>query len=317
MAIALLLSVLSGCGGGGMKLIVGNIIGPAEISELGYGEYSMEATGGTNITYQWFSNPAGAGEFYPLYTPDTRFTASETDVDTPVEIWVVVNSDQEGPVVKKTNITVKVMEGVVVGAIAGPFEVSENSSHSYSIDVSGATESAYEWTTSIPEFCSFETPDAAGTVVNFGDVEVDTVVEINLLVIADGIQPFDRYIAVKIIADIDFFVNGIEGPKFIDEDDSGTFSVEVISDQTPTCLWSCDPPDAGVFNPPDGLSTIFTPVGVYRDTASAISVIVEAAGYEPVQRDYGIVLRNHDNGWAAYWSESSCEDMVIDNMENM
>ena len=308
---------LTGCGGGGISLIVSDIQGPTALDELAYGEYSVEITSGTNITYQWYCNPSDAGEFYPQDGDETRFTAKETLVDIPVEIWVVINSDGEGPIIKKSRITVNAVVGVTVGAINGPYEVLEKSSHAYSIAASGAPEFAYEWSSNIPEFCAFETPDAAETILNFGDVPLNKLLEISVKISSGEEQPVARFIVVNVIAEVDFYVSGIEGPESLDEDEPGQYSVEIVSDKEPTFFWTCELQDAGTFDPPDAISTIFTPGWVYQDTTVDISVYVEAEGYEPVERDYGVMLEDHQYGWERHWGKAYCEDMVTDSMGNI
>ncbi|MCK4721540.1 hypothetical protein KAU08_12805, partial [bacterium] len=104
--LVLLLS-FSSCDRGNNKLIVGSIKGPTEIAENSSTEYKIDAHSDTGITYSWISNPVGTGTFSSTDTESVIFTAPEVETDYPIVIRVVVNSDNDGPVIRSLDVIVK------------------------------------------------------------------------------------------------------------------------------------------------------------------------------------------------------------------
>ncbi|MCK4721541.1 hypothetical protein KAU08_12810, partial [bacterium] len=80
--------------------------GPIEITENSSTEYKVNAHSDTGITYSWISNPVGIGVFSSTDTASTIFTAPEVETDYPIAIRVVVNSDNDGPVIRSLDVNV-------------------------------------------------------------------------------------------------------------------------------------------------------------------------------------------------------------------
>jgi len=107
--IFLILAVIffSGCNGSGNLLMVRNITGPDSIIENSTVEFSVDATGDTGITYAWISNPVGTGTFGTPDSASTTFTAPEVDADLEIVIRVLLNSDNDGPVVRSIDVAIE------------------------------------------------------------------------------------------------------------------------------------------------------------------------------------------------------------------
>jgi len=85
---------------------VDEIEGPGTVIEEAPGSYSVGAGGDTGITYQWSVDPPQAGEFDSPTSAETWFTAAEVTVDTDIELWVIVNSDNYSPQLKVKDATI-------------------------------------------------------------------------------------------------------------------------------------------------------------------------------------------------------------------
>ncbi|MCK4719265.1 hypothetical protein KAU08_01325, partial [bacterium] len=105
--LLLFLVVSAACDRGNNKLMVGSIKGPIEITENSSAEYKIDAHSDTGITYSWISNPVDTGSFSNTETTSTIFTSPEVETDYPVVITVVVNSDNDGPVIRSLDVIVK------------------------------------------------------------------------------------------------------------------------------------------------------------------------------------------------------------------
>jgi len=122
MIAALPLAV--GCGGGN-RLIVGEIRGPASIVKGAGVEYSVEASGDTGITYRWAVDPWWIGSFSDQASNTTAFHAGHAASEMTAVIRVVVNSDRDGPVVRSIDIVFRVTNNPPVAmAYAEPTEVN-------------------------------------------------------------------------------------------------------------------------------------------------------------------------------------------------
>ncbi|MCK4719898.1 hypothetical protein KAU08_04530 [bacterium] len=105
--LILMLLILLGCDRGGNILMVGGVKGPVEVPEGSTVEFSVEAEGDSGITYNWVVNPVGFGTLGTPTSASTTFTAPEVDSDFEIVIRVVVNSDNDGPVVRSLDVIVK------------------------------------------------------------------------------------------------------------------------------------------------------------------------------------------------------------------
>jgi len=103
--VVILLIVSIGCTGG-RSLIVSEIEGPSSVDGGDSVEYSVSASGGTDIRCQWAVDPVSAGSFVEPIGSITTFTASTVAEDLDAEIRVVVSADDRNPVLKSREITV-------------------------------------------------------------------------------------------------------------------------------------------------------------------------------------------------------------------
>jgi len=113
------LIIIAGCGGGGSdpvtQFIVGNISGPSYILEGQTATFTISASGDTGIFFEWAVQPSGVGSFNDKYSSSPRFLAGKVPEDTPIMIFVTVNSDNHSPIVNSHSVTItdSVMSGWV------------------------------------------------------------------------------------------------------------------------------------------------------------------------------------------------------------
>ncbi len=100
------LGFLSGCFHGGNNLMVGSIIGPSEVPEGTTVEFHIDAHSDSGISYLWAVEPVGFGSIENPDAATTLFTAPEVDTATWIVLRVVVNSDNDGPVVRSEDILI-------------------------------------------------------------------------------------------------------------------------------------------------------------------------------------------------------------------
>jgi len=91
---------------GGVEPLIGDINGPDSIGEYSSVEYAISSENLTSAQYTWSVNPPHAGNFETPEAAKTNFTSTGIDTDLPIEISVVVESDQAGPVIKKKDATI-------------------------------------------------------------------------------------------------------------------------------------------------------------------------------------------------------------------
>ena len=91
---------------GGIEPLIGDIIGPDAIGEYSSVEYTISSNSLTGAQYTWTVNPPHAGIFETPEAAKTNFISAGIDTDLPVEISVVVESDQAGPIIKKKDATI-------------------------------------------------------------------------------------------------------------------------------------------------------------------------------------------------------------------
>ncbi len=99
----LLCTQLAGCNTGD-DLLVGGISGPTVIDESSVVEYSLTASGDSDIAYAWAVDPAWAGTFGNPNSPATDFRAAKIAYSFPIEIRIIVTSEVSGPVFKSLNV---------------------------------------------------------------------------------------------------------------------------------------------------------------------------------------------------------------------
>jgi PKD repeat protein len=121
--ISLIISM--GCSSGGNKLIVGNIKGPGSVEEGVPVNFTVDAKGDTGITYIWAGNPP---EFDILSGADTQtvtIEAGNIGDDVVAILQVVVDSDNDGPVIRTREISlIDENKPPVAGAYVEPPEVN-------------------------------------------------------------------------------------------------------------------------------------------------------------------------------------------------
>jgi hypothetical protein len=106
LTIAILVFCTSfGCNGGA-TVELGEIQGPDSIKETTTVEFSITVDGATGISYQWSCYPVSAGSFDSPNSAKTKFVTAAVQDDSAVEIWVLITTDQYGPVLKRKDITV-------------------------------------------------------------------------------------------------------------------------------------------------------------------------------------------------------------------
>ncbi len=91
---------------GGVEPLLGDITGPDAIGEYSSVEYAIPSDNLTGAQYTWTVNPPHAGNFETPEAARTNFISAGIDADLPIEISVVVESDQAGPVIKKKDATI-------------------------------------------------------------------------------------------------------------------------------------------------------------------------------------------------------------------
>jgi len=109
---------LSGCTGG-LRIGLGDIEGPDTVKEGWTAEFTIQVDGGTNLSYLWMVTPPDAGEFKTPERNKSLFKAFDVQEDKPVQIKVVVTTDQLGPVIKTKHITIMSCPG---WAVTWPYE---------------------------------------------------------------------------------------------------------------------------------------------------------------------------------------------------
>ncbi len=204
-----LLGIFIGCGGGGgieggPRLIVGEISGPRTILETSSADYSITASGDTGITYLWAVDPPDSGVLSPQNADTTNFTASEVDTDTPAVITVVVNSDNDGPIIKSIDITIEDSTSqsnpeLEVGEITGSSSDDEYSSWTYSVAASGDSGITYVWSSDPMDVGNFEDSGVAEPLYTANGVDSDTDVEISVTVNSDNFGPIIRTMTTTVL----------------------------------------------------------------------------------------------------------------------
>jgi hypothetical protein len=85
---------------------VSEIFGPDLVNENSFGDYYIEATGDSGITFAWSVDPPSVGNFNNPAIANPRFTAGGVSVNTPAQLQVIVDPDHYDPVTKTKNITI-------------------------------------------------------------------------------------------------------------------------------------------------------------------------------------------------------------------
>jgi len=310
---------LWGCDGG-REAKVGDIEGPDWIWETTSGYYKINYDG-TGVTFHWSCDPPGAGHFEDPYVEFAKFIAGAVAVDTIVELRVVVDANEWGPVIKKKNITVKDITGWHVSEIDGPLAIDENTSGIFSILAGGDTGITYEWSVDPPYAGIFEGPGAASTKFTAGWVLFDTPSEIRVVVNSDNHAPVFKTLDITIINTSGFYVGEITGPDQVIENTSETFSIIASGDSGITYNWTANPPDTGNLETPNELSTLYSAGDVEVDTPVELQVVIDSDSNAPVVKTKWItVIAESPFQWAKSWGDWGTdigEDIAVDPAGNI
>ncbi len=310
---------LWGCKGG-REAKVGNIEGPDWIWETTSGYYKINYDG-TGVTFHWSCDPPGAGHFEDPGVEFAKFIAGAVAVDTIVELRVLIEANEWGPVIKKRNITVKDITGWHVSEINGPLAIDENTSGIFNILAGGDTGITYEWSVDPPDAGIFEEPGTAGTKFTAGWVLFDTPAEIGVVVNSDNHAPVFKVLDITIINTSAFYVGEITGPDQVNENTSEIFSIIASGDSGITYSWTANPPDVGEFETPDAASGQYSAGDVEVDTPVELQVVIDSDNHEPVTRTKWITVTAESLfQWAKSWGNwgtDLAEDIAVDPAGNI
>lgn len=105
--ILLLVSISLSCNGKGIIIVVGQIEGPGSISESSSTDYTVSASGDSNITYQWAIDPPTSGNLTNPASESVALSVYGIADDGSVTLTVAVTSDNDGPVVRSLIISIQ------------------------------------------------------------------------------------------------------------------------------------------------------------------------------------------------------------------
>ncbi len=192
-----------GCGGGGNKLIVGNISGPDSVDEGVWAQYEVDASGDSGITCQWSVDPAGAAEFDKTDGLKVKIKPVEVSGDTMVVLGVMIVSDKDGPVVREKDVTILDVGdhggNLLVGAIQGPLSLDSAETGAYSVSASGDTGITYQWSCEPVNAGAFDSPTSASTDFTAASVTQDIDISIRVEVNSDNGGPVTKSLVVLIM----------------------------------------------------------------------------------------------------------------------
>lgn len=194
--------MIVGCSGGN-KLIVGPISGPDTIDEVAWATFSVDANGDEGITYDWTVDPPNAGEFDSQTTESINFRSVPISGDQAITIMVMVNSDNEGPIIRSIEITIlDTVAGdgtLLVSNISGPLTVDEHETVTYSVEASGCHVIDYAWTVDPPSAGFFSDPDSDSTGFTPYNVSEPTEILIGVEVSGCGCPTETRMLDVTVL----------------------------------------------------------------------------------------------------------------------
>jgi len=192
----------AGCRSGdvGMGLFIGEIQGPASLDENTSVQFSVVADGDFNITYNWTCDPVDSGTWANGDSSNATFNAGLVESDKPVTIRVMVNSANGFPQTGSLEITIVNVNTnqLVVGDIAGPDAVDENSSAQYSITASGDTGITYLWSCDPASAGACTNQTSATATFNAGPVDTDTEAKIKVTVNSDLGVPINKEFSITV-----------------------------------------------------------------------------------------------------------------------
>jgi len=148
ISISLILIFAISCSesGGAGGFVVGKIEGPDSIAEYYGGTYRIEASGDSEISYNWRITPENLGNFFNPNQPITSFEPDSVEEATTAYISVDISSPGGLSLTKSRKITVENIEGLDYGKIEGPTPLNSDSSAVYSIEANGSTGFNFVWT---------------------------------------------------------------------------------------------------------------------------------------------------------------------------
>jgi PKD repeat protein len=107
LIVTALICIISGCSGTGIvPLELSDIMGPAQVSERTTNQYSVQASGDQNPTFQWTLEPDTVGYLTGETTTTVTLHTFELTDDVLVTLTLVVNTTKLGAVIKSTDIMV-------------------------------------------------------------------------------------------------------------------------------------------------------------------------------------------------------------------
>ncbi len=280
------------------SLEAGLIEGPIRIAEGTDVEFHINAGSDTGLEYHWYSDETGFGYFLDIFSPSTRFVAGQVSEDTPVSIFVKVQSDNSPPILRE--LTFLILDADLeptVGPIIGPPVIYDVQQPTYRISVEndiGVT--IYNWSC-IPENAgTFDIPEAPFHAFFFPsetrDVNEATImVEVNL----ENGETVERTLDVVILDRPDLTAGQIDGTSFLYENSSEIYCLTAGGDTGIIYEWSCIPPAAGTFENEESSCVGFTPSEVTANNEISLKVVVSSDNSEPLVRILDIVVKDSED----------------------
>ena len=194
VGIILACSVYPGCKANHIPSIE-DITGPMHMDESTSAEFSMSIHA-SGVTFQWTCDPPLAGYFTGAANTKTIFKAGKVKADTIIEICVLVNSDQFGPVLKKKQLLLRDVNILTVSEIEGPEFVEDANLTTYMIEAWGDTGITFNWSTDPPDLGEFSDMESDMTDFTAFEVNAETQAEIRVEIRADF---YDNILKTKAI----------------------------------------------------------------------------------------------------------------------
>lgn len=190
-SITFILIIHSGCKSG-TTLVVGDIVGLLSIDEYTSTQYSVSVNPPTGVTYAWAVDPSSAGNFTDGTSSSATFHAGLVDSDLSAKIMVTITSGDQAPILKELTITIRNVEGLLIGDIQGQATVDGNTPVEFSVYATGDTGITYQWSTDPVPGSTFTDPTASSTLFVAAAVNEDTPLNIIVTVTSDNYGPVQR-----------------------------------------------------------------------------------------------------------------------------
>jgi len=301
---------------------VGEIIGADEIDENAWAVYNITAGGDSGITYTWSSNMPSIGEFDSPDSDRTQFSVDEVTDDTLVELRVDIESDNFGPVQKTSKVYVRNVMNLWVSEMDGPDEIDEGESDVFTVEAGGDTGIFYFWSCEPSDAGEFATPTSSSTELTVTMVSTNTPIDVKVNVSSSNHPGVVTKVKnITIINAPELIVGEIEGPNYVVEGTSETFTIDASGDAGIAYAWICTPPDAGEFDDPMAGSPGFTAEVVTANTEVELKAIVHSDNFGPVVKTKDITIIDlASEGFAVSWGglgEDRCNGVAVDPVGNI